>query len=423
MVSISNEGAPVMDVLPKQPIRKPRARVVVEETPITLPPSFTAPPPRDNALQNELSEPRRKRWPYIIAALVVLALIVVAGSSYFGKMHITVTRKTSTVTPASVITFTVPFTPVQLEDEVSAQSSTKTDASPDTKATGSILITNASQTTKQELVARTRFQSANGNIYRTSEKVIVPAAKKSGTTITPGTVKATIVADGVGEKYNIPNGTPLTIVGFVGTARAKIFSGVTQTAIVGGADKPTRIVHPNDVNPVFTSLETELKTMLANRLGEDKSSIILLPKDPYTIASTSVSPDFGAPAESFEARVKGGVSAISVNPSDLSTAIAQALFEGFPADMNSLRVDSPEALIVTDTNASTRTATIRVQGDLALTWLPNENRLKEDLQGKRTADIESIFKRFEAIASAEASFTPAWWPKIPATDRISITYR
>jgi len=412
-----------MDVLPKQTTRAPRARVVVDDSPITLPPSFTTPPPKENALRSELSEPTRRKWPYIVGALVLVAVLIAVGSSYFGTMSITVTRKTSQVSPTSVIQFTVPYTPVQFEDEVSAQTNTKMEASPTTKASGKIIITNASQLTSQDLIVKTRFVAPTGNVYRLTQKVTVPTAKKSGTSMVPGTVTASVEADGVGAKYNAPKGTTLTIPGFAGTSKAKTFSAITDTAIVGGADTATRIVHPSDAEAAFVSLENQLKTVLAEKLAQEKSAVILLPKDPYTISSKSVSPDFGTAAESFEAKVKGGVTAISVSPSDLSTAIAKAVFENFPADMNSLRVDSPESLIVTDTNASTRTATLRIQGDLALTWLPNETRLKEDLQGKKTADIESIFKRFEGIASAEASFTPAWWPKIPGIDHISITYR
>lgn len=423
MATISSEGTPVMDVLPNTPARKPRARVVVNESPITLPPSFTTPPPRDNALRAELNSPAPRRWPYIVGALVLLVVLVVVGSAYFGKMSIQVTRKTSQISPSGTVQFTVPFTPKQFEDEVSAQASTKAQASPTTKASGTIKVINASQTSTQALVANTRFMSPDGNIYRIPTGITVPAAVKSGNSFTPGVITTTVVADGIGAKYNLDRGVKLSIPGFAGSAKGKIFSGETTTPIVGGANDATRIVHPDDAEPIFTRLEAELKSSLANKLPTDASTIVLLAENPFTVSSKTVSPDFGTAADSFEAKVKGGVSAIAVSASDLSTALTDSLFENFPSEMNSIRIDNPDALLVVDTNESTGLATIRVQGDLVLTWIPNENRLKEDLQGKSTADIESIFKRFESIASAEATFIPAWWPRIPKTERINITYR
>src|SRR5690606_6762937 len=78
-------------------------------------------------------------------------------------------------------------------------------------AQGKITIYNT-DSRDQALVVRTRFESEEGNIYRITDQVLVPAARGDR----PGSFVATVVSDEAGEGQNLTSGR-FTIPGLEGT--------------------------------------------------------------------------------------------------------------------------------------------------------------------------------------------------------------
>lgn len=92
------------------------------------------------------------------------------------------------------------------------------------KAGGIIEIYNAYSALPQKLIAQTRFETKDGKIFRIQNPVIVPGAKMSGTRLIPSSIKANVIADGVGKEYLIEPSF-FTIIGFKETPKYAGFYG------------------------------------------------------------------------------------------------------------------------------------------------------------------------------------------------------
>lgn len=86
------------------------------------------------------------------------------------------------------------------------------------KAGGIIEIYNAYSALPQKLIAQTRFETKDGKIFRIQNPIIVPGAKMSGTKLIPSSIKANVIADGVGKEYLIEPSF-FTITGFKETPK------------------------------------------------------------------------------------------------------------------------------------------------------------------------------------------------------------
>ncbi len=102
------------------------------------------------------------------------------------------------------------------------------------KATGVITIYNAYNTSPQELVAKTRFLTPDGKLFRLVDNVIVPGGKMENGQLTPASIDAPIVADQPGPAYNVGPVAKLSIPGFANTPRASGFYGTITKPTTGG---------------------------------------------------------------------------------------------------------------------------------------------------------------------------------------------
>jgi len=70
------------------------------------------------------------------------------------------------------------------------------------RASGILTVYNDFQTAPFTLIKNTRFESADGRIFRTPSQVVIPGKRGS----TPGQVSITVIADEPGVEYNVPAG-------------------------------------------------------------------------------------------------------------------------------------------------------------------------------------------------------------------------
>ena len=71
------------------------------------------------------------------------------------------------------------------------------------RASGKIIVFNNYSTNSQRLIARTRFETLEGKIYRIRDAVVVPGISDKDGRKTPGSIEVTVFADEPGEEYNI----------------------------------------------------------------------------------------------------------------------------------------------------------------------------------------------------------------------------
>jgi len=188
------------------------------------------------------------------------------------------------------------------------------------KSTGKIAVLNYT-TTIQGLLVNTRFQTASGLVFRLSSEALVPSIKKG----TPGRVVVDAVSDDGGTKYNISQGTKLTVPG-LGEAGKTAVVGEVAGVFAGGTDEITKVVSQEDIEKgkeaaakdIFAVAETELREQL--KRGEELSSMLLQNDIIDAVPSASV----GAKRDQFEVRVRSRSWAIAINQGDLTKAVARA---------------------------------------------------------------------------------------------------
>lgn len=206
------------------------------------------------------------KFPFATLGAIIFVIFASLGVlSYFSSAKIEVTPGTVSAEVRSSFTATesggnLPYeiiTAQKIATQSIKGSGTKMVNSP---ASGTITIYNA-QAKAQKLVAKTRFATASGLIFRISSAVTVPA----GTSSKPGSVAAKVYADQSGSSYNI-SPTSFTIPGFAGTPQAKTVYAQSSAPMMGGA---------SGVVPVVDAvLETQTRTALATALAPDLLSSI-----------------------------------------------------------------------------------------------------------------------------------------------------
>jgi hypothetical protein len=125
------------------------------------------------------------------------------------------------------------------------------------KAGGEITIYNNFNNNTQKLVKNTRFESADGKIFRIVDSVTVPA--KVGNT--QGSVNAKVTADSVGEGYNISVGK-FTIPGFKGSPRYNAFYAESKKPMSGGANSEKTFFSSSDIETSKMEMQAELRTSI-----------------------------------------------------------------------------------------------------------------------------------------------------------------
>ncbi|GAI28904.1 unnamed protein product, partial [marine sediment metagenome] len=115
------------------------------------------------------------------------------------------------------------------------------------KAEGVIRVYNAYSTSPQVLIARTRFVSDGGKLFRTPTKITIPGGHYENGKFVPGYLDVQVKADQPGLEYNIDPST-FSIPGFAGTARYTKFYGKSFQAMTGGFSEEVPQVTQEDLD-------------------------------------------------------------------------------------------------------------------------------------------------------------------------------
>jgi len=133
------------------------------------------------------------------------------------------------------------------------------------KAEGVIRVYNNYSTLAQTLVVTTRFVSADGKLFRSTEKVTIPGGKYEGGKLVASFVDIKVAADQAGPEYNIGPST-FSIPGFAGTDRYTKIYGKSFQDMTGGLKEEVPQVSQED-------LEGAKKVLQERALKESETSL------------------------------------------------------------------------------------------------------------------------------------------------------
>lgn len=401
-----------------------------------LPPE-DAPPPRPRNID---WAPRRRFSPRLWLGLIILAVLV-GGFFLLSTTLATATIKITPVQGRLLLNHTFDAFKEPPEGElgfslVSGLSDVEKKVVPASgservsrKAAGTIIIYNNYDEKPQKLVANTRFETADGKIYRISSPVTVPGMTTKNGQNTPGSVEVTVTADQPGAEYNIGL-SDFTIPGFQGDPRFDKFYARSKTPITGGFVGEVRKVSDNDRAKAIAELESILRERLVKEAEVQIPKGLILFDDAYFLTFEEVPVDSATSSTALatnqaEITLKGTFHGILFDRRDLSYKVAKDQipdFDGRELEIKNLADLKFKLLNREDiTSEAVEKISFTLEGNAHLVWIFNQAELLTKLQAAPKNDYQSVFAQFPTIKEAEIIFFPPWIQSLPENkDKIKI---
>lgn len=375
-----------------------------------------------------------------VAAICVVVLVY-SISFLFAGATVTVTPKHQTVAVDATISAekdssgsNLPYTIISVSKEGGKVVPSSGEEKVSTKASGKIIIYNNYSAAPQTLVKTTRFESPDGLIYRITENVTVPGYTKKNSILLPGFVKATVVADQPGEKYNIGL-SDFTIPGFKGDPKFTKFNAKTDPgAKIGGGFVGT-VKKISDADKVSAKAEIEggIKNDLLVLAKQQIPDTHILFEDMAFYSFENV-PQKDTASSSATITEKGTMYGILFDKKQLTRYLTNKVIN-YDGDLPAVFATNLADLVVTFNNKNAfnplapTTIGVTAKGTLNILWDINakdsdNNSLTEELAGKKRPQIKDILSKFSSIDRAEVSIRPFWslsFPKNPDKITVKVT--
>jgi hypothetical protein len=280
------------------------------------------------------------------------------------------------------------------------------------KAGGEITIYNNFNNNIQKLVKNTRFESADGKIFRIVDSVTVPA--KVGNT--QGSVNAKVTADSVGEGYNISVGK-FTIPGFKGSPRYNAFYAESKKPMSGGANSEKTFFSSSDIETSKMEMQAELRTSILK-------DVSLVKKDNYINAENLLNIKYEDNIKNLESgledklKVTAIAKVILINKNELTKNIATSVYK----DYKNENISFSEKNNLTFSFASGSSKIVEdnidfvVSGDLSAVFDTDTDAVSKSLASKENNqnNFNDIMSNFTNVKSATTKIFPPWSNTFPS---------
>lgn len=322
------------------------------------------------------------------------------------------TTLTASFEPESQLPYSI--TSWSVEEKVDLPATTTLDVTE--KASGKIVISNAN-TVDQRLIKNTRFETADGKIYRIRDSVVVPAGEKGGA---EGTLEVTVFADEGGATYNVDSAS-FTLPGLKGSDLFSKVTAKTVSSISGGFSGQRKTADESLVASTRSELRKKLEEKQALPEDMTKGTFPLM----QTLKSNFESlPDI-ANGDTVTITEKMTLQVITVPATKFAHALATEA--GSHVESDDVLVTNADALTVSVANTAIESAQakkeliITVDGVPRLVWNIDVQQLQKDLAGASRDGVTGIQKRYTNIERAVTTIRPFWRNTLPGNyERIEV---
>lgn len=259
--------------------------------------------------------------------------------------------------------------------------------------------------TGQSLVQNTRLLTSDGILYRTRERVFVPAG---------GKVAVSIIADQEGADQVI-EASRFTLPGLPPHLQTSLYAESTAPT-----HTQTKIVTKNDISALKAKLLDELTLQAVDELS--RQAKLLYPElDLFSDATYATILEFSAnakPDETVDAlriTMKIDLSTLVADQDELVAIAQTALQKTLPEHMKLLAAQPPTLeLNLHDVDLSKKTATLVASATgSSIISLNHPAFNRKHVLGKDRQQIRTYFDQFHEIAGIEVFFSPFWVTKAP----------
>jgi len=415
----------IYDIKPPKLVRKTEERTVPKASLVDV--KHTKRPTRKK------KEGRSIWWPISIGAAVVLLIIGVylffklpkATIVIWPKVDILGFKQTITADKTAdlvdIAKAVIPAQYFEASKTISQDFPATGNATNEGYAAGNITIYNKFDPPAPfTFKAGTRFVSDSGKLFISSQKVVIPAAKKVGSKITPGSVQIKVQAVEGGSDYNIAPSN-FSIPGLKGTAYYYSIYAVSTSAMTGGYSGKVKKVTDDDIQgakEVLTKKTTD--DAIANLKAQISSDYILLNNAVLSkVTSASTQTKSGTVVENFNYNVAVTASALAFKKSDLDKYVRSYIISQMPEGKTLL-----DSNLKIDYSAST----VDVSGGKAVLNLDfssgvykniDKNSLSLSMLGENADQMRvTIANSLEdQVSNTKISFWPFWVTSAPNSQK------
>lgn len=274
----------------------------------------------------------------------------------------------------------------------------------------------------ERLIKNTRFRSPEGLVFRIQESVVVPGAIKDASgALIPGTIRAEVFADAVGQEYNLPANTKFDIPGFKESNLTELYNAiyaVNRDSMSGGFKGPKFLINDAELSEAKQKLQLQLRDELLARIETEKPA-------GFTTFANSVALSYETlPTVSYgDNLVTIKEQAVLQMPLFKEAEFASYLAKETIATYNreSVRILDTAKLDFAYTDLSTNSTNIanltslvfKIVGKPTIVSEFNAEQLQKDLAGKPKTAITTVLTAHSGIKSANVSSKPFWKRSFP----------
>jgi hypothetical protein len=374
--------------------------------------------------------PGKRSVVFSIIVIVAIGIGVWVTDAFFSRADITIELKkvawSGTVSIAADMgTHSVDLEKRVIPAELFFQQKNVTQLFPATgvktvaqKATGKVTIFNAYSSQPQSLVASTRFETADGKIFRLEKAVTVPGAGIENGKITPASIDADIIADKSGDSYNSTQDAKATIPGFKNSPKFDGFYGViheTKGGFEGKKPYPT----DEDIQQAKQKTSDILKASLRDwySISRIKDFKILDGANDIKITKIMVSDQVNEQGN-FSVFAEGALQVLAFREKDIQAIItAQAATTGQKLSTTDISIQSGTIeydKVTPDFNS--KKLSIDARSNIILIPTIDATKVQNALKSQSTQSAQEIIGKLPDVANAQISVWPFWRTNIPGRD-------
>lgn len=282
------------------------------------------------------------------------------------------------------------------------------------KAEGIIRVYNDYSTSPQVLIARTRFVSADGKLFRTPTKITIPGGHYEKGKLVPGYLDVQVKADQPGPEYNIDPST-FSIPGFAGTARYTKFYGKSFQAMAGGFREEVPQVTQEDLDQAQKILEEKVLKDCKAALKEKISPEFILLDD---ILDSKIIETFSLARpkeelEKFSFQVKASSTALVFKTEDAENFARDFILSQIPEDKQLYQESLKITYSLENVNLELAKAALSLQMEAKIYSDIDTENLKKGLSRKSLTEAKLFLEDQPQITQVLVKFWPFWVKKVP----------
>lgn len=284
------------------------------------------------------------------------------------------------------------------------------------KARGFLVIYNEYGPSPQALVSNTRFEAAEGKIFRLTKGVTVPGATISGGETKPGAVEVEVVADQAGSEYNI-GPSSFTIPGFKGGDKyQKIYAKSTES-MKGGSTSGDEIksVSQSDLDSAKEKVQNSLKEKMENIVSTEMQSgeIMIVPASKIEVAESLALASPGDVRDKFDYQAKGNGKFLIVKRTDVENLIKNKYLNSAKKDFQ-VEIEKIDVLFENvEVDFGTGKAKVNAVAKVSARPVFDREEFKKEILAKDEDGVKTVMEKYPYIANIEIGVNPGFMSNLP----------